>query len=124
MPGRSRGIGATRDVLVRRFSGSALAVLGARENRAEITKSGIAAPDKRQLLFPPPVLDLFFPADRGAHIGEWLKVDEARNVVISGEPRAKLGLVLSYATFKKIRYAGVEDAGGTCQDIDMVNSHR
>ena len=123
-PGRSRGIEARRDVLASRFGGSAPAVRATREIRAEITKCGIEGPDQRQLLFAAPVLDLFFPADRVAHIGEGLKIDEARNVVGSGESRAELGLVLGYATFEKIGYAGVEDAGGACQNIDMVNSHK
>ena len=124
MPGRSRGIEARRDFLASRFGGSALAVRGAREIRAEIIKCGIEGPDKRQLLFAAPVLDLFFPADRGAHICERLKIDEACNVVGSGESRAELGLVLGYAAFKKTGYASVEDTGSACQNIDMVNSHR
>jgi hypothetical protein len=77
-----------------------------------------------RLLFVAPVLDLFFPTDRGAHICEGLKIDEARNFVGSGESGAELGLVLGYAAFKKIGYAGVEDTGSACQNIDMVNCHR
>ena len=124
MPGRSRGIKARRDFLGSRFGGSALAVRGAREIRTEITKCGIEGADKRQLLFAAPVLDLFFRANRGAHVCEGLKIDEARNVVGSGESRAEPGLVLGYAAFKEIGYAGVEDTGSACQNIDMVNSHR
>ena len=124
LPGRSRGIEARRDFLASQFAGNALAVRGAREIRTEITKCGIEGTDKRQLLFAAPVLELFFPADGGTHVCEGLKIDEAGNVVGCGESRAELGLVLSYAAFKKIGYAGVEDARGACQYIDTVNSHR
>jgi hypothetical protein len=124
LPGRSRGIEARRDVLASRFGRSALAVRGAREIRAEITKCGIEGPDQLQFLFAAPVFELFFPADGGAHIGEGFKIDESSDVVGCGESGAELGFVLGYAAFEKIGYAGVEDTGSAGQNIDIVNSHR
>ena len=124
MPDRSRGIEARRDILASRFGGSALAVCGTGKIRTEITKCGIEGTDHRQLLFAAPVLELFFPADGGAHVCEGFKIDESGDVVGCGESGAEPGLVLGYAAFEKIGYAGVQDARGACHYIDMVNSHR
>ena len=110
LPDRSRGIEARRDVLGSWWGRRRLVARGTGKIRTEITKCGIESADERKFFFAAPVLDLFFPADRGAHICEGLKIDEARDVVGCGESGAELGFVLGYAAFKKIGYAGVEDA--------------
>ncbi len=55
--------------------------------------------NQRNLLLPPPALELFFAVDGVAHIIEGLPIKQAIHIVFTGETIENVPFVLEYARF-------------------------
>ena len=94
-----------------------------REILTQIPKARIHRTNQRQLLLPPPSLDLFFPANGPHNLSMRLKINQSRNIVFFRKPFREFRLMLPHPPLKKIRNARLQHPGGARENINMVNSH-
>lgn len=87
---------------------------------AEVIPGGVYRLDERDFLCPRPALDLFLAGNGRLNVCGLLVVDEAADVVASGEARRRCLAVLRQAFFEVVGDAGVERAGGAGEDVDGV----
>jgi hypothetical protein len=71
-----------------------------------------------------PRFDLFFPSDSVTDVLKQLVVHEPVDVVLGGESRRELVLVLKKSSLKIVGHTQVEHAGFAGEEIDVVLLHQ
>jgi hypothetical protein len=99
-------------------------LLSAGEVVAEVAPGGIGSFDQKDFFVAAPAFELLFAGDGIANVGEGLEINEFGRVVLRAEAGEEFLFVLRDAGFEVAGEAGVEDAGGTGHDIDVVNHGR
>src|ERR1039458_8449806 len=89
---------------------------------AEVDPGRVHFLDEGELFRADPALDLFFASDGAVGIVIAFVPDEAAAVVIGGESGEVFGFVLNGVRFYVAGHPGVEDAGATGDDVDVIRA--
>jgi hypothetical protein len=90
---------------------------------AQITKLWVHRANEGQFFLASPTFDLFFATDCVAHIAEWLEINEANDIVLFRESGNVFLFVLGDAALEMVGDAGVQHAGGICEDVHVEDGH-
>src|SRR5262249_51212571 len=89
----------------------------------QVPKFRIHLADQRQLLFPPPALDLLFSRDGITNVSERLKIDEPGDVIPLRKSLNDFAFVLYHSALQVAGHPGIEHAAGIAQNVDVIRAH-